>query len=91
MLMGPQKENQELAAGIGGVLRNDRDDIVTEFAALIGVRDSNEAEFLAIVFLSSHWIRTGCLKLLWLGLIRIPKVCGACILPITNCMIFSFH
>jgi hypothetical protein len=27
MLMGPQKENQELAAGIGGVLRNDRDDI----------------------------------------------------------------
>jgi ribonuclease HI len=50
MLMGPQKENQELVAGIGGVLRNDRDDIVTEFAASIGVRDFNEAECLAIVF-----------------------------------------
>jgi ribonuclease HI len=50
MLMGPQKENQELVAGIGRVLRNDRDDIVTEFAASIGVRDSNEAECLAIVF-----------------------------------------
>ncbi|MCH93148.1 N-terminal acetyltransferase complex ARD1 subunit-like protein [Trifolium medium] len=38
------------AAGIGGVLRNDRGDIVAQFAASIGVRDSNEAEFLAIVF-----------------------------------------
>jgi ribonuclease HI len=61
MLMGPQKENQELVASIRGVLRNDRDDIVTEFAASIGVRDSNEAECLAIVFaleqsLDMNWL-----------------------------------
>ncbi|MCH79922.1 N-terminal acetyltransferase complex ARD1 subunit-like protein [Trifolium medium] len=36
------------ATGIGGVLRNDRGDTVAEFSASIGVRDSNEAEFLAI-------------------------------------------
>lgn len=35
--------------GIGGVLRGEKGIILANFAAFVGVRDSNDAEFLAIV------------------------------------------
>lgn len=43
-------ERRWSAAGIGGVLRDGHGTIKGKFAALVGIRDSNEAEFMAIVF-----------------------------------------
>lgn len=48
-------------AGIGGVLRNEFGTIKAKFTASVGIRDSNEAEFMAIVFalelsLQQNWI-----------------------------------
>lgn len=37
-------------AGIGGVLRDEYGNILGMFSAYVGIRDSNEAEFMAIVF-----------------------------------------
>ncbi|PNX83630.1 hypothetical protein L195_g039674, partial [Trifolium pratense] len=37
-------------ACIGGILQNNRGCVLAHFAASVGVRDSNEAEFMAIVF-----------------------------------------
>lgn len=37
-------------AGIGGVLHDDKGTMIAEFAASVGIMDSNEAELLAIVF-----------------------------------------
>lgn len=37
-------------AGIGGILRNSMGAPICTFSAHIGIRDSNEAEFIAIVF-----------------------------------------
>ncbi|KAL6527395.1 hypothetical protein OROGR_016485 [Orobanche gracilis] len=37
-------------AGIGGVLRDHNGLILCKFAASVGIKDSNEAEFLAIIF-----------------------------------------
>lgn len=37
-------------ACIGGILRDDQGMILARFAASVGIRDSNEAEFMAIVF-----------------------------------------
>lgn len=37
-------------AGIGGVLRNDQGNVITMFSAHIGIKDSNEANFMAFVF-----------------------------------------
>jgi ribonuclease HI len=52
------------AASIGGVLWNDCGEILAEFAASVGIKDSNEAEFLAIVFaleqcLDKGWLSGG--------------------------------
>jgi ribonuclease HI len=52
------------AASIGGVLRNDCGEIAAKFAVSIGVKDSDEAEFLAIVFaleqsLDKEWRSNG--------------------------------
>jgi hypothetical protein len=52
------------AASIGGVLRNDCGEIAAKFAVSIGVKESNEAEFLAIVFaleqsLDKEWLSNG--------------------------------
>lgn len=40
----PDKED------IVGVVQDSNDNIVVKFAASIGIRDSNKAEFLALVF-----------------------------------------
>lgn len=52
--------------GIGGVLQNDKGCILTKFAASVGLRDLNEAEFLAIVFaleisVEKEWLKQGIL------------------------------
>lgn len=39
-----------VAAGIGGVLRDEHGTIKAMFSAFVGIRDSNEAEFIAIVY-----------------------------------------
>lgn len=49
-------------AGIGGVPRNDQGNMIAMFAASVGVKDSNEAEFMAIFFtlemsLQQEWIK----------------------------------
>ena len=36
-------------AGIGGVLRNDKDEVLLLFSKSVGIRDSNEVEVLAIL------------------------------------------
>lgn len=36
--------------GIGGIRRNDQGNILAMFVASVGVKDSNEAEFMAIIF-----------------------------------------
>lgn len=36
-------------AGIGGILRDDKGVVRAYFAASIGIRDSNGAEFMAII------------------------------------------
>lgn len=48
MLMALPKENWGLA-GIGRVLHDNKGQVLSKFAASVGVRDSNEAEFLVIV------------------------------------------
>lgn len=49
-------------AGIGGLLRDHQGEIRAMFAASVGERDSNEAEFMAIVFalemsLQQDWLQ----------------------------------
>lgn len=49
-------------AGIGGILRNDQGITIALFAASVGIRDSNEAEFMAIVFalemsIQQEWLK----------------------------------
>lgn len=49
-------------ASIGGILRDDRGVVKAYFAASIGIKDSNEAEFIAMVFalemsLQKEWLR----------------------------------
>lgn len=51
-------------AGIGGVLRDDKGRVLAKFAAHTGIRDSNEAEILAIVTalelsLETEWLKMG--------------------------------
>lgn len=36
--------------GIGGVFRNERGEVKALFAVLVGIKDSNEVEFMAIVY-----------------------------------------
>lgn len=50
--------------GKGGVLRDSNGNILAKFAAFVGIRDSNEAEFLAMVFpleifIDREWMYTG--------------------------------
>lgn len=52
--------------GVGGVLCDDKGRIWAKFVALAGVRDSNEAEFLIIVFalvlsIDKDWLKAGSL------------------------------
>lgn len=48
MLMGHQEGSQG-QEGIGGALRNDKGFILCMFSKSVGVKDSNEAELLAIL------------------------------------------
>lgn len=55
-------------AGIGGVLRDSSGIILADFVVSVGIRDSNEAEFLAMVFAlelspEREWLQTGSLIL----------------------------
>lgn len=50
--------------GIGGVLRDEKGTILSKFAAGVGIRESNEAEFLAIVkalelSMGRDWLKHG--------------------------------
>lgn len=52
--------------GIRGVLRDDKGCVLVKFAASVGIRDSNEAEFIAVIYalelsLEKEWLKLGSL------------------------------
>lgn len=74
-------------AGIGGVLRNDRGVILCMFSKGVGIRDSNEADVLAI--LETLRISLGhSMGLCWLKVIHIMQYSGF-LMMLTNLRSFT--